>query len=382
MQPLKRIQAKEIRELLGYFPGVILLGPRQCGKTTLARVLLGDSGQPGLYLDLENERDRRKLSDANAFLEPLAGQLIILDEVQRVPELFQQLRGLIDRKRNPGRFLLLGSASPELLRQPGESLAGRVAHVELTPFRLGETGGESFRSLWLRGGFPESFLAPSDAMSMRWRDEYIRTFLERDIPQLGFRVPAENLHRLWSMLAHQHGQVLNKSQIGQALGVNHTTVAHHLDILSETFMVRLLPPHLPNLSKRLVKSPKVYLRDSGLLHSLLGLDSEIALRGHPAAGASWEGFALEQVLTANPGWIASHYRTATGVEIDLVLEKAGRKVAFEFKLSSAPGVGRGFYQALSDLKPDRVCVVAPVDTPYPLAENITVLPPWDPGISQ
>ena len=377
MQVYPRVLSGELLELLDQFPAVVLTGPRQCGKTTLAHLLAGELGRSSTYLDLENLADRRKLTDPDAFLDPLAGELVILDEVQRIPDLFPQLRGIIDRRREPGRFLLLGSASPVLLRQAGESLAGRIAQVELTPFRLSEVAAERQARLWTRGGFPDSFLASSEARSFRWREEFIRTFLERDIPQLGFRVPAESLHRLWQMLAHHHGQLLNKSQLGQSLDVTHATVGHHLDMLTQTYMVRSLPPLLPNLKKRLVKSPKVYLRDSGLLHGLLGLESAEDLRGHPVFGASWEGFALEQVLHAHPGWRASHFRTATGVELDLVLEKGRRRLGFEFKASSAPSATRGFHQAISDVEPEHTFIVAPVDQAYPIADAVTVCPPGD-----
>lgn len=375
MQIYPRDLAKEIGELLRHFPAVVLTGPRQCGKTTLAR-RLADEGQGGsLYLDLEKPADLRKLTDADAFLDGHADELVILDEVQRLPDLFPQLRGIIDRRRVAGRFLLLGSASPLLLRQSGESLAGRIAHVELTPLRVAEVGSGETARLWHRGGFPDSFRAASDMLSYRWRTEFIRTFLERDIPQLGFRVPAEALHRLWRMLAHHHGQVLNKSSLGQALDVAHTTVAHHLDMLTQTYMLRCLPPLLPNLKKRLVKSPKIYLRDSGLLHALLELENENDLRGHPVFGASWEGFALEQVLHAHPGWRASHFRTASGVEMDLVLEKGRRRLAFEFKASSSPTLSKGFHQAITDLAPEGTYVIAPVDEPYPLGKAITCQAP-------
>jgi predicted AAA+ superfamily ATPase len=375
MQPYLRVLAGELRHLLDHFPAVVLTGPRQCGKTTLAHQLAEFIGKPSVYLDLENAADRLKLTDPSAYLDPLAERLVVLDEVQRVPDLFPQLRGIIDRRRLPGRFLLLGSASPLLLRQSSESLAGRLAHVELAPLQIAEVGAEQRSRLWVRGGFPDSFLAATEAVSYRWREEFIRTYLERDIPQLGFRVPAESLRRLWKMLAHHHGGVLNKSQLGQSLDVTHATIGHHLDMLAQTYMVRTLPPLLPNLKKRLVKSPKIYVRDSGLLHTLLGLETEDDLRGHPVFGASWEGFALEQVIQAYPGWKASHYRTATGVELDLVLEKGSRRLAFEFKASSAPAVTRGFHQAIEDLRPQRTCIVAPVDSSYPIGRSILVCSP-------
>jgi predicted AAA+ superfamily ATPase len=376
MQSFERSATHELNECLAHFPAVVLTGPRQCGKTTLAQKIAESLKKPTLYLDLESATDRRKLTDPNAFLDPLSDHLVILDEVQRVPDLFPQLRGIIDRRRTPRRFLLLGSASPLLLRQSGESLAGRIAHVELTPFRISEVGAKLLSQLWLRGGFPDSLLTPSTKVSCRWREEFIRTFLERDIPQLGFRVPAEALHRLWQMLAHHHGQLLNRSQLGQSLGVTPATIGHHLDMLSQTYMVRSLPPLLPNLKKRLVKSPKVYLRDSGILHTLLGLETESDLRGHPVFGASWEGFALEQILDQYPGWTASHYRTATGVELDLILEKGRRRIAFEFKASSAPDVTRGFHQAIADLQPEHTYIVAPVEKSYPIGNNVTIRPPW------
>lgn len=376
MQSFERSATHELNECLAHFPAVVLTGPRQCGKTTLAQKIAESLKKPTLYLDLVSATDRRKLTDPNAFLDPLSDHLVILDEVQRVPDLFPQLRGIIDRRRTPRRFLLLGSASPLLLRQSGESLAGRIAHVELTPFRISEVGAKLLSQLWLRGGFPDSLLTPSTKVSCRWREEFIRTFLERDIPQLGFRVPAEALHRLWQMLAHHHGQLLNRSQLGQSLGVTPATIGHHLDMLSQTYMVRSLPPLLPNLKKRLVKSPKVYLRDSGILHTLLGLETESDLRGHPVFGASWEGFALEQILDQYPGWTASHYRTATGVELDLILEKGRRRIAFEFKASSAPDVTRGFHQAIADLQPEHTYIVAPVEKSYPIGNNVTIRPPW------
>jgi predicted AAA+ superfamily ATPase len=376
MQSFKRSATHELNECLAHFPAVVLTGPRQCGKTTLAQKIAESLKKPTLYLDLESATDRRKLTDPNAFLDPLSDHLVILDEVQRVPDLFPQLRGIIDRRRTPGRFLLLGSASPLLLRQSGESLAGRIAHVELTPFRISEVGVNRLSQLWLRGGFPDSLLAHSNKVSCRWREEFIRTFLERDIPQLGFRVPAESLHRLWQMLAHHHGQLLNRSQLGQSLGVTPMTIGHHLDMLSQTYMVRSLPPLLPNLKKRLVKSPKVYLRDSGILHTLLGLETESDLRGHPVFGASWEGFALEQILDQYSGWTASHYRTTTGVELDLILEKGRRRIAFEFKASSAPDVTRGFHQAITDLQPEHTYIVAPVEQSYSIGNKATIRPPW------
>lgn len=314
-------------------------------------------------------------SSPAAWPPPWSATLVCLDEVQRAPSLFEVLRALIDEDRRPGRFLLLGSASPELLRQSSETLAGRISHLELTPFLWSEvvpSGRATQDSLWLRGGYPESLLAADDEASLRWREQFIRTFLERDLPQLGFRVPAPTLDRFWRMCAHLQGQVSNLSALGRALGTSHTAVRHYLDILEHTFVLRTLPPLEANLGKRLVKSPKLYLRDSGLLHALLSVDSLDALAGHPVYGASWEGFVVEQVLavaTAD-GWRASFYRTATGDELDLVLEKRKRRVAIECQASSAPTLTRGFWRALEDLEIEEAYVVAPISGAFPLEEGV------------
>lgn len=338
-------------ESLKQFPIAALLGSRQVGKSTLARQI--GQGCNAVFLDLERPADAAKLRDAELFLNSVADRLVIIDEVQRAPELFPQLRALVDSDRRPGRFLLLGSASPDLRRQGAESLAGRIEYHELAPFSLDEVGAthENQQRLWLRGGYPGSFLASSDLASTRWREAYIRTFLERDIPQLGMRLPAEQMRRFWTMLAHLHGQLLNSSQLARNLSVTPPTVRHYLDVLSDTFMVRILPPHHVNLGKRLVKSPKVYLRDSGLMHTLLGISRHEDLLSHPAVGFSWEGFVMEHLIAHSTEHSrASFYRTSTGAEIDLLLEHGTQIEAWEVKFGLAPRITRGYHDALRDLK--------------------------------
>jgi predicted AAA+ superfamily ATPase len=376
---LPRKLQRQITERLSDFPIVAVLGPRQCGKTTLVRETVGP--RPGVvYLDLERPSDQAKLRDPELFfsLQRLSGtaSLFCLDEIQRVPEIFPLLRSLVDDERRNGQFLLLGSASRDLLRQTSETLAGRLTYLELTPFLADEIPDEpgSLPRLWFRGGFPRSYLAANDESSSAWRESFTRTFLEQDIPQLGISVPAATLSRVWRMLAHVHGQVLNSSQIGSALGVSHTSIRSYLDLLSQTFMVRLLEPFASNLKKRIVKSPKVYIRDSGILHSLLQIDSLDDVLAHPVCGASWEGLVIENVIAALPGWQPSFYRTAAGAEIDLVLERGQRRIAVECKASTAPAVSRGFWSALDDLAIDEAWVIAPVAEPYPLRQGVTVAP--------
>jgi predicted AAA+ superfamily ATPase len=374
---LSRLLHQTLLDSLARFPAVALLGPRQAGKTTLALALAGGL-RDSVYLDLERPADAAKLADADLFLSPMADRLVILDEVQRAPGLFTVLRSLIDRKLQPGRFLLLGSASPSLLQQAAESLAGRIAFHELGPFDLREAAPDAndlFR-FWLRGGYPLSWLAPADDASFAWRQAFIQTHLERDIPALGIRVPGLTLRRFWQMLAHSHGQLWNASRMAASFGVSPPTMQRYLDILEATYMVRRLQPWSANLGKRLVKSPKVYLQDSGLLHALLEIDSVEALLGHPVAGASWEGWALEQVTRqlAAQRWQLYFYRTAAGAELDIVAEKGRRRLGFEMKLSSAPSLSKGFWQAVADVKPDRTYVIAPVDHGYPLAPDVVVLP--------
>jgi predicted AAA+ superfamily ATPase len=374
---LPRALEARVDAALRSFPVVALLGARQVGKTTLARRLVSRRAATRVVmLDLERPSDLGRLADAEAYLAPRWTKLVVLDEVHRLPGLFPLLRALVDEHRRPGRFLLLGSATPDLRRQGSESLAGRIAYLELPPLTLAEVSGANQDRLWLRGGFPPSYLARTDAASFTWRAAYVDTHLERDLPQLGVRVPAANLRRFWTMLAHSHGQLWNASRIGASLGITAPTVRHYLDILGSTFMVRELPAYHRNLRKRLVKTPKVYLRDSGLLHALLGLATEDEVLAHPVCGASWEGWVLEQILAhARPGDRASFYRTAAGAEIDLVLERPGRPmVGFEIKRSTAPGVSKGLLSAMSDLRLKKAFVVYPGRERFPLARGIEALP--------
>jgi uncharacterized protein len=371
----RRIRPDIAHSLTG-FPAVVLLGPRQAGKTTLAKVI-AEEHAGSLYLDLERPSDLAKLADPELFLSRHTGRLIVLDEIQRQPELFNVLRSLIDENRTPGRFLLLGSASPELLRQSSESLAGRVISHELAPFDVSEIqpAHAQLQDFWLRGGYPLSWLAASDVASVTWRESFIATHLERDIPSFGIRVPSTTLHRFWQMLAHLHGQLWNASRLASGFGVTAPTVQHYLDILEATYMLRRLPPLQGNLGKRLVKSPKVYLRDSGLLHALLGIENLNGLAGHPVVGASWEGWVLEQIAQLiGSQWRLSFYRTASGAEMDVVTERGTRKIGFEIKFSSAPKLTKGFWSAMADIQPDHAYIIAPVQSGYPLAENVDVVP--------
>ena len=374
---ISRQKTATLRARLDQFPAVALVGPRQAGKTTLAERIAEE--RPSVYLDLENAADREKLADTALYLSGHEDKLVILDEIQRVPELLKTLRGLIDegRRRNlrAGRFLLLGSASIDLLKQSGETLAGRIAYVELGPFNVLEVDGDACDKLWTRGGFPDSFLADSDAESAIWRANFIRTYLERDIPQLGPRVPAETLRRFWTMLAHAQGGTLNAAQLARGLGVDGKTVARYLDLLVDLLLVRRLPPFHANVGKRLVKSPKVYVRDSGVVHTLLGLDDREAVLGHPVAGGSWEGFVVENLLSAAPERTGvCFYRTSAGAEIDLVLEMPGGKLwAVEIKRGLAPKLDKGFHHAREDLKPEQSFVVYSGEERYPKGEGIEVI---------
>jgi hypothetical protein len=362
---------ERIAQAFRVHPVAGLLGPRQCGKTTLARLLA--EAEPAVYFDLENPVDRRRLSAPMTVLGQLRG-LVIMDEVQRQPELLELVRVLVDRPENDARYLLLGSASPYLVRGASESLAGRIGLVDLAGFDLDEVGAGSRDRLWLRGGFPRSFLAPDDDASMRWREGFIRTFLERDIPQLGIGVPAETLRRFWTMLAHYHGQVWNAAELARALGTSENTARRYLDILAGAFMVRVLPPWFENLGKRQVKSPKVYLRDSGLLHGLLGLADLHVLQGHPKLGASWEGFALELVLNALETRDAYYWATHAGAELDLMVMTRGRRYGFEFKYQDAPRTTRSMRTALADLDLTHLWVVYPGREAYVLDERLSVVP--------
>ncbi len=360
-----------IRAALVRSPAVALVGPRQVGKTTLARGLL-EPGSPN-WFDLEDPASRAQLAQPQLALQGLSG-LVVIDEIQHAPELFTVLRVLIDRPANAARFLLLGSASPALLRQSSESLAGRIEVIETSGFTLDETGAESAATLWWRGGFPRSFTAATQADSRTWRREFIRTLVERDLPQLGMNVPAPAIHRFWSMLAHFHGQVWNAADPARSLGVNESTVRRYLDWLTQAYLVRQLQPWFANLGKRQVKAPKIYLRDSGLLHELLAIADPAALARHPKCGASWEGFALDQVLRIARPDEAYFWATHAGAELDLLMFKDGRRIGVEFKRADAPALTPSMRIALSDLALDALYVVYPGTRRYALAQNVEVVP--------
>lgn len=364
-----------VRALLRQFPVVAVLGARQVGKTTLARAIAAAQRGPVTFFDLESFEDRARLADPLVALRALRG-LVIIDEIQHVPELFRTLRVLVDATPRTRRFLILGSASIALLQQSTESLAGRIAFHELPGLDLTEVGSTRLERLWLRGGFPRAFLARSEAETRRWREEFIRTFLERDIPQLGLRLPAAALRRFWTMIAHYHGQTWNASELGRAFGVAHTTVQRYLDVLAETYMVRQLAPWFENISKRQVRAPRVYVRDSGILHQLLGIPDLRALESHPKIGASWEGFALERVLThsgARTGE-AFFWRTQGGAELDLLLVRGRTRLGFEFKRTAAPTVTPSMRAALTDLRLERLYVLCATAQPFDLGARIRALP--------
>lgn len=376
---IKRHLSTKLDTALNEAPAAALLGPRQAGKTTLALEIA--KTRPSIYLDLESESDRAKLAEPEQYLAQHEDKLVILDEIQRTPQLFQSLRGLIDSGRRRGlktnRFLVLGSASLDLLKQSSESLAGRIRYLELGPLTADEAGPERIDDLWLRGGFPDSLLAASDAASLRWRRDFIRTYLERDIPQLGPRIPEETLRRLWTMLAHQQGSLLNAAALARSLAVDGKTVASYLDLLVDLLLVRRLSPWHGNVRKRLVKSPKVYVRDSGLVHALLGIDHREALLSHPVAGGSWEGLAVESLIASAPeGTEAYFYRTAAGAEIDLLLHFPGeaRPWAIEIKRGLAPKLGRGFHSACEVVRPVRRYIVYGGSERFPLGHDVEALP--------
>ena len=366
-----------LAEELQLSPAVALLGPRQVGKTTLALEVARDI--PHIYLDLESERDRSKLAQSELYLESHLDKLVILDEVHRAPGLFPVLRGLIDQARRMGRasgqYLLLGSASLNVLQQSSETLAGRIAYLELTPLNVMEVGQDSVEPLWLRGGFPQSLSAPSDARSLRWRENFISTYLERDIPQFGPRIAAETLRRFWTMLAHHQGSMLNVAHLSRNLGVDVKTVQSYIDLLCDLLLVRRLAPWHTNTGKRLVKAPKVYVRDSGLVHALLNIETREALLSHMVVGASWEGYCIETLLACAPKGVTGYfYRTGGGAEIDLLLTWPGGELwAIEIKRSSAPKVERGFHSACHDLNPSHKWVVYPGQESYPISADIQAI---------
>ena len=379
----KRSTEPVLHELLQQFPAVVLLGPRQVGKTTLA-LAEGQAHADSLYLDLELPSAQRQLDDPEAFLLTQRNRLVILDEVQRLPEIFAVLRAIIDiriRSGEPsGQFLLLGSATGVLLQQSSESLAGRMFQLELSPLQAREIIGSAdpvaqpLHMLWIRGGFPLSWLAKNDTESFRWREAFIATYLERDIPAIGPRIPATSLRRLWTMLAHLQGSLLNYSQLATALAISGQLVHRYVDILCDLMLLRRLPAWHGNIGKRLVKSPKVYVRDSGLVHALLGLTNYESVLSHPVAGLSWEGFVIEQIMSAAPSLDYSFYRTAQGAEADLIIDfRHGQIWVVEIKRSSAPTVSKGFHQAAVDVNAHRKILVAPVEHTYQMKDNVQVM---------
>ena len=373
---IDRHLAGTVKRRLQNNPAVAILGPRQCGKTTLAGQIVKKFNQ-SVYLDLENPGDLAKLSDPLAFFSLHSDDLVCLDEIQRAPEIFSTLRSIIDERARNAQFLILGSAGRDLIRQSSESLAGRIAYLDLTPFLISELEAaqkDDIRQLWLRGGFPRSYLAEDLDISFEWRQDFILTFLERDIGMLGFRMPPTRLGRFWKMCAHIHGSLLNASKLADSLGVSSHTVRSYIDLLEHTFMLRVLLPDAPNLKKRLVKSPKIYIRDSGILHALLAIRTHDDLLSHPILGASFEGFAMENILAFAKNYEPSFYRTSAGAEIDLILRRGRRTLAFELKSSSVPRVSKGFWNALEDISPDEAYVVAPVKESYPLKGDVMVSP--------
>jgi len=362
---------KQLADSVRRSPVTALLGPRQCGKTTLARIF--GKNQDATYFDLESQPDLRRLQNPEMVLGALQG-LVVLDEVQVFPDLFNVLRVLVDRPDNSARFLILGSASPQIVKGVSETLAGRVEFIRLSGFNLQECGTDQRQTLWVRGGFPRSYLADTDSDSMAWREGFIQTFLERDIPQLGITIPAPAMRRFWTMLAHYHGQTWNASELARSMGLSDKTVRSYLDILTGTFMVRQLQPWYENIGKRQVKAPKIYLRDSGVLHSLLSISGYHDLLSHPRLGASWEGFVIEQILQALRPQEAFFWSTYSGAEIDLFLHHGGKRLGFEVKFNEAPRVSRSMRMALNDLALNHLWVIYPGETRYPVEDHITVLP--------
>jgi predicted AAA+ superfamily ATPase len=374
----QRKSALEIRHQFGLSPAVAILGARQIGKTTLAKKIAAEFPD-SIYLDLENAQARAKLDQADVFFEANRHRLVVLDEIQNAPELFSTMRGEIDADRRPGRFLILGSASFKLLQQ-SQSLAGRLALVDMAPLLLSEVhqSFEDIQTLWVRGGFPGSYTAPQDDASWLWRDAFVRHFLHSDLPALGINVEPELMRRFWRMVAHLHGQLFNASSIAASLGVSSPTVTRYLDHLVQSLMLRRLEPYHANLGKRLVKSPKIYVRDSGLLHYLLGMRNVHDLMGHPNTGASWEGFCIEQICNHLPtGASVSFYRTAAGAELDVVVETGRETTGFEIKFSSAPKVSKGFWQACEDIGVHKAYVMAPVQEGWAMAKDVQVVSPLD-----
>ena len=368
---IQRSLEEKLKKYQEIFPVIAILGPRQCGKSTLVKHVFANR-KDTIFLDLQDIEDLNKLRDPYLFFKVNENKTICLDEIQLMPELFSILRSIVDQNRRKGRFILSGSASRDLVQQTSESLAGRIGYLSLTPFQFAELPEVELIDFWNRGGFPESILAENDDYSYKWRENFIKTYVERDIPQLGFQIPALQLRRFLTICSHIQGQTINFSKIAGSMDMTHPTMHRYLDLLEQTFVVRTLPPYLSNTKKRMVKSPKVYIRDSGLLHQLLGIKNADMLFGHPIFGASWEGLVVEQVLSKidTP---AHFYRTAKGEELDLVLNFNGTLIAIECKASSAPQPTKGFYKALEDLKASKAFIVAPIfGASYHIGENIIV----------
>lgn len=375
MQDLITRKAEDFLKVnLDIFPAVTILGPRQCGKSTLVKML--SHGLPNfMYLDLQNRTDLAKLSEPELLFQANRNKIICLDEIQLIPNLFSVLRSEVDSNRRNGRFILLGSASRDLIQKSSESLAGRVGLIELTPFlasELVQANQFNLNRYWVRGGYPDSYLAASDSASVLWRENFLRTYVERDIPQLGFQIPAQQLKRMLIMSAHSHAQIFNASKLGNSLGLTHPTIKRYLDLLEQTFILRSLPPYEFNTKKRLVKSPKVYVRDSGLLHRLLQIDNFNALLSHPIVGSSWEGLVIENICSSLSDCQFSFYKSAAGNELDLIIQKGSKVIAIECKASTAPKLTKGFWKAIEDVKPEFTYVVAPVSEKFPIAEKIWV----------
>ncbi|MDA3939505.1 MAG: ATP-binding protein [Spirochaetia bacterium] len=356
---------------LAYFPVTAVLGPRQCGKSTLIKKLFA-SMKNAVYLDLESPEDLTKLENPEYFFRLNTDKLICLDEIQRRPDLFPVLRSIIDRDRKPGQILISGSASPALLKQSSESLAGRISYEYLTPFTINEVEkNSSLENLWLKGGFPDSLLG-DNIFSWKWRVNFLITFIERDLPQLGYNISSQNLNRFLSMVSHTAGQILNRSKLSESLGLSHNTISSYIDIFTQTFLIRTLLPVSANIKKRLIKSPKIYIRDTGLLHKLLGIQTFNDLLGHPSAGSSWESFCIENILATVDFDNAGFYRTSNGTELDLVLEIGKRKIAVEFKMSTAPKITKGFWNGLEDLSVTESWIICPTQEEYNISDRIIV----------
>lgn len=372
---INRLYEKKLKYKLQNNPIVAILGVRQCGKTTLAKNYLKDV-KNSIFLDLEKPSDRNKLQDPETFFEYNRGKIICLDEVQKMPELYPIIRNIVDENKSFGQFLLVGSASPQIVRKSSESLAGRISFLDLTPFLINELKiktDKDLRKLWLRGGFPRSYLAKNNKISFDWLNNFIRTYIEQDIPALGFKISLSNIHRLWQIISHLNGQILNKAMIGKSLSLSSKTIQHYIDILENSFTVRILQSHYSNTKKRVIKSPKIFIRDTGLLHALLNINSFDSLLGHPQYGFSWESFAMENILGNIENWRSSYYRESNGCEIDLILENGNKKIAVEFKASKKPYIPRCFYSAIEDVEADESYIISPIKEKYPIKKNIFVI---------